>query len=40
MQREPSARAAAADAEAARHIVAAEVAAYLAGQRMAEVTRR
>jgi len=38
VQREPSARAAAADAEAARHIVAAEVAAYLAGQRMAEVT--
>jgi glutamyl-tRNA reductase len=38
VQREPSARAAAADAEAARHIVAAEVATYLAGQRMAEVT--
>jgi glutamyl-tRNA reductase len=38
VQREPSARAAAADAEAARNIVAAEVAAYLAGQRMAEVT--
>lgn len=38
IQREPSARAAAADAEAARHIVAAEVATYLAGQRMAEVT--
>ncbi len=38
MQREPSARAAAADAEAARHMVAAEVATYLAGQRMAEVT--
>jgi glutamyl-tRNA reductase len=38
VQREPAARAAAADAEAARHIVAAEVAAYLAGQRMAEVT--
>ncbi len=38
VQREPSARAAAADAEAARHIVASEVAAYLAGQRMAEVT--
>jgi glutamyl-tRNA reductase len=38
VQREPSARAAAADTEAARHIVAAEVATYLAGQRMAEVT--
>ncbi|WP_167106668.1 glutamyl-tRNA reductase [Mycobacterium sp. DL592] len=38
VQREPSARAAATDAEAARQIVAAEVAAYLAGQRMAEVT--
>jgi glutamyl-tRNA reductase len=38
VQREPSARAAAADAEAARRIVAAEVATYLAGQRMAEVT--
>jgi glutamyl-tRNA reductase len=38
IQREPSARAAAADAEAARAIVAAEVANYLAGQRMAEVT--
>jgi glutamyl-tRNA reductase len=38
VQREPAARAAAADAEAARHIVAAEVATYLAGQRMAEVT--
>ena len=38
LQREPSARAAAADAEAARHIVATEVATYLAGQRMAEVT--
>lgn len=38
VQREPSARAAAADADAARHIVAAEVASYLAGQRMAEVT--
>ncbi|MCE9516139.1 MAG: glutamyl-tRNA reductase [Mycobacterium sp.] len=38
VQREPSARAAAADAEAARLIVADEVAAYLAGQRMAEVT--
>ncbi|WP_343572745.1 glutamyl-tRNA reductase [Mycobacterium sp.] len=38
IQREPSAKAAAADAEAARHLVAAEVATYLAGQRMAEVT--
>ncbi|OBK41643.1 glutamyl-tRNA reductase [Mycobacterium sp. 1245111.1] len=38
IQREPSAKAAAADAEAARHMVAAEVATYLAGQRMAEVT--
>jgi len=38
IQREPSARAAAADAEAARSIVATEVATYLAGQRMAEVT--
>jgi len=38
VQREPSARAAAADAEAARSIVAAEVAAYLASQRIAEVT--
>jgi len=38
IQREPSARAAAADADAARQIVAAEVAAYLASQRMAEVT--
>lgn len=38
IQREPSARAAATDAEAARSIVAAEVANYLAGQRMAEVT--
>lgn len=38
VQREPSARAAAADAEAARRIVAAEVAAYLANQRIAEVT--
>jgi glutamyl-tRNA reductase len=38
IQREPSARAAAADAEAARHMVASEVATYLAGQRMAEVT--
>jgi glutamyl-tRNA reductase len=38
IQREPSAQAAASDAEAARKIVAAEVANYLAGQRMAEVT--
>jgi glutamyl-tRNA reductase len=38
IQREPTARAASADAEAARAIVAAEVANYLAGQRMAEVT--
>ncbi len=38
IQREPSARAASADAEAARQIVATEVATYLAGQRMAEVT--
>ncbi len=38
IQREPSAKAAAADADAARHMVAAEVATYLAGQRMAEVT--
>ncbi len=38
VQREPSARAAAADAEAARILVSAEVATYLAGQRMAEVT--
>ena len=38
VQREPSARAAAADAEAARRIVASEVAAYLASQRQAEVT--
>ncbi|MCB0948192.1 MAG: glutamyl-tRNA reductase [Mycobacterium sp.] len=38
IQREPSARAAASDAEAARTIVAAEVAHYLTGQRMAEVT--
>ena len=38
IQREPSARAAAADAEAARTIVAAEVAQYLSAQRMAEVT--
>ncbi len=38
IQRDPSARAAASDAEAARAIVAAEVANYLASQRMAEVT--
>lgn len=38
VQREPSARAAATDAEAARQIVAAEVAEYLSVQRMAEVT--
>lgn len=38
IQREPAARAASSDAEAARAIVAAEVAKYLAGQRMAEVT--
>ena len=38
IQREPSARAATADADAARQIVAAEVAGYLASQRMAEVT--
>jgi glutamyl-tRNA reductase len=36
--RDPSARAASSDTEAARSIVAAEVATYLAGQRMAEVT--
>jgi glutamyl-tRNA reductase len=38
VQREPSARATASDTEAARTIVAAEVATYLAGQRMSEVT--
>ncbi len=38
VQHEPSAHAAAADVDAARHIVAAEVATYLTGQRMAEVT--
>ncbi len=38
VQREPTARAAAADADAARRIVAEEVAAYLTSQRMAEVT--
>lgn len=36
--REPTARTATSDAEAARTIVAAEVAEYLTGQRMAEVT--
>ncbi len=38
IQREPAARAAAGDADAARTIVATEVATYLARQRMAEVT--
>ena len=38
VQREPSARAAAADADAARRIVATEVADYLFRQRVAEVT--
>jgi glutamyl-tRNA reductase len=38
IQREPTARAAATDADAARTIVATEVANYLAGQRVAEVT--
>ncbi|QUR66260.1 glutamyl-tRNA reductase [Mycobacterium spongiae] len=38
VQHEPSAHAAAGDVDAARHIVAAEVATYLAKQRMAEVT--
>jgi glutamyl-tRNA reductase len=38
LQAEPSAHAAAADVDAARRIVAAELATYLAGQRMAEVT--
>jgi glutamyl-tRNA reductase len=38
VQREPSARAASDAADAARRIVAAEVASYLASQRMAEVT--
>lgn len=38
VQREPSARAAASDADAARRIVAAEVSEYLLSQRMAEVT--
>ena len=38
VQHEPSAHAAARDVDAAQHIVAAEVANYLVGQRMAEVT--
>lgn len=38
IQREPSARVATSDADAAHGIVAREVATYLAGQRMAEVT--
>ncbi len=38
IQREPAAKAASCDADAARSIVATEVATYLAGQRMAEVT--
>ncbi|MEB3069813.1 glutamyl-tRNA reductase [[Mycobacterium] vasticus] len=38
IQREPSARVAASDTDAAHGIVAREVATYLAGQRMAEVT--
>jgi glutamyl-tRNA reductase len=38
IQREPAAKTATSDADAARAIVAAEVANYLAGQRMAEVT--
>lgn len=38
VQHEPSAHATAADVDAARTIVATEVAAYLSGQRMAEVT--
>jgi glutamyl-tRNA reductase len=38
IRREPSARAAAGHADAARRIVATEVAMYLTGQRMAEVT--
>ena len=38
IQREPTAQAATADAEAARRIVVAEVANYLSAQRMAEVT--
>ncbi|WP_068276488.1 glutamyl-tRNA reductase [Aldersonia kunmingensis] len=38
LQRDPAAGAAASDAEAAREIVAAELAAYLSSQRQAEVT--
>ena len=38
LQRDPAAGAAASDAEAARTIVAGELATYLAGQRLAEVT--
>jgi glutamyl-tRNA reductase len=38
VQRDPSAHAAAADTEAARHIVAAELDGYVTGQRMAAVT--
>ena len=38
LQRDPAAGAAASDADAAREIVAAELAVYLTGQRMAEVT--
>jgi glutamyl-tRNA reductase len=38
VQRDPGARAALADTEAARHIVATEVASYLTGQRVAAVT--
>ncbi|TQC48424.1 glutamyl-tRNA reductase [Rhodococcus sp. WS4] len=38
LQRDPAAGAAASDADAARTIVAAELANYLAGQRLAEVT--
>ncbi|MFD4182938.1 glutamyl-tRNA reductase [Rhodococcus sp. NPDC058514] len=38
LQRDPAAGAAAADADAAREIVAGELATYLAGQRLAEVT--
>ncbi|MFC4605159.1 glutamyl-tRNA reductase [Rhodococcus kronopolitis] len=38
LQRDPAAGAAASDAEAAREIVAGELATYLAGQRLAEVT--
>lgn len=38
LQRDPAAGAAASDADAAREIVAGELATYLAGQRLAEVT--